>query len=172
MDAAYNESTETLNFDVMMKNAIEEYIDSHSASDADIDALIADDTKSVEEQNTEEEEPDENLSLTDRLIIKAVEIMKNEKVIKHLYDYAFIMQIMNETEELPTYSSPKSFLNYFKELKITGLPGEDSIKKKVNATFGNHPSWTFTDDKGKDSNEAKRRIAIGSRFLSIYRKGK
>ena len=118
------------------------------------------------------EEFGENLSPTDQFIIKAVDIMKREKVIKYLYDYAFIMQIMNETDELPTFSSPKSFLNYFKELKIIGLPGEDSIKKKFNATFGKHPSWTFTDDKGKDSNEVKRRIAIGSRFLSIYRKGK
>lgn len=171
-DAAYNESTETLNFDVMMKQAIEEYMATHTATDADIDEIFADDNNPIESPSTEEEEPGENLSSTDQFIINAVEIMKKEKVIKHLYDYAFIMQIMNEIDELPTFSSPKSFLNYFKELKITGLPGEDSIKKKVNATFGNHPSWTFTDKKGKDSNEAKRRIAIGSRFLSIYRKGK
>jgi hypothetical protein len=171
IDAAYNESTETLYFDVMMKNAIEKYIDSHSATNADIDEIFSD-GKLVEGKNTEEEKPDENLSPIDQLIIKAIEIMKKENVIKHLYDYAFIMQIMNETEELPTYSSPKSFLDYFKGLKITNLPGEDSIKKKVNATFGNHPSWTFTDKKGIDANEVKRRNAIGSRFLSIYRKGK
>ena len=169
---AYNEKTETLNFDVMMKQAIEEYMASHTATDADIDEIFADDNNPIESPSTEEEEPDDHLSSTDQFIINAVEIMKREKVIKHLYDYAFIMQIMNEIDELPTFSSPKSFLNYFKELKITGLPGKDSIKKKVNATFGNHPSWTFTDKKGKDSNEAKRRIAIGSRFLSIYRKGK
>lgn len=138
----------------------------------DINYRLAYALRMTYEDETNEDESDDIISSSDELIIKAVEIMKKEKVIKNLYDYAFIMQIMNETNELPTFSSPKSFLNYFKELKITGLPGEDSIKKKVNATFGNHPSWTFTDKKGKDSNEAKRRIAIGSRFLSIYRKGK
>lgn len=173
-DAAYDEKTETLNLDVLVKNAIEDYTASHSATNEDIDEMFADETTPIESQSTEKEEDKsvEIITSTDQLIIKAVEIMKKEKVIKHLYDYAFIMQIMNETEELPTFGSPKSFLSYFKELEITGLPGEDSIKKKVNSTFGHHPSWTFTDEKGKDYQEAKRRIAVGSRFLSIYRKGK
>ena len=39
---AYNEKTETLNFDVMMKQAIEEYMASHTATDADIDEIFAD----------------------------------------------------------------------------------------------------------------------------------
>ena len=40
MDAAYNESTETLNFDVMMKQAIEDYMASHTSTDADIDEIF------------------------------------------------------------------------------------------------------------------------------------
>lgn len=38
----YNEKTETLNLDVMMKNSIEEYMTSHTATDADIDEIFAD----------------------------------------------------------------------------------------------------------------------------------
>lgn len=136
------------------------------------DEISADEIIPVESQNTQEEEHVKELSSQDLFFIKAVEIMKEEKVIKHLYDYAFIMKIMNETKELPTFNSAKSFHNYLEGLKIPGLPGEDSIKKKINATFGNHPSWSFSDDKGKDITEAKRRIAVGSRFLSIIRKGK
>ena len=168
---ANNECTKTLECNEWMKKAIDEYMTSHKETDVDIDNTFANDIKPVESQNPEGEQV-KNLSSTEQLIIRAVEIMKKEKVIKHLYDYAFIMKIMNETEELPTFNSPQSFLNYFKELKIAELPSEDSIKKKVNASFGNHPSWTFTDDKGKDINEVKRRIAVGSRFLSICRKGK
>ena len=172
-DAAYNESAETLNFDVMMKQAIEDYMASHTATDASIDEIFLESSKSVKSQGKESEgDHVDNLSSSDKKIKTAVEIMKKEKVIKHLYDYAYIMKIMNETEELPSFNSPKSFLDYFKGLGITDLPGEDSIKKKVNATFGNHPSWTFTDTKGKDANEAKRRNAVGNRYLSIYRKGK
>lgn len=170
---AYDEENESLNLDVLMKNAIEEYMESHTATEADIDEIFADKPKSVENKDIEREVPHvDNLSSSDKQIKTAVEIMKKEKVIKHLYDYAYIMKIMNETEDLPTFNSPKSFIDYFKDLGITDLPGEDSIKKKVNATFGSHPSWTFTDTKGKDANEAKRRNAVGSRFLSIYRKGK
>ena len=138
-----------------------------------IDEIFLESSKSVKSQGKESEcDHVDNLSSSDKKIKTAVEIMKKEKVIKHLYDYAYIMEIMNETEELPSFNSPKSFLDYFKGLGITDLPGEDSIKKKVNATFGNHPSWTFTDTKGKDANEAKRRNAVGNRYLSIYRKGK
>ena len=79
---------------------------------------------------------------------------------------------MNETEELPNFNSPKSFLDYLRELNITQLPSEDSIKKKVNTTIDKHPSWTFIDNKGNDATEARRRINVASRFLSIYRKGK
>ena len=64
--------------------------------------------------------------------------MRQEKVIKHLYDYAYLMKVMNETEDMPNFNSPKS----------------------------------FTDKKGIDANEARRRNAVGSRFLSIYRKAK
>lgn len=109
---------------------------------------------------------------SDNIIKQAIKIMKEEKVIKYLYDYAFIMMIMNETEELPSFNSPKSFVEYLQKLKIDGIPSNDSIKKKENATYGKHPSWIFTDRKGRDINEAKRRIAVASRFLSFYRKGK
>lgn len=120
----------------------------------------------------EEDESDDSISSTsDQRIIKVIEIMREEKEIKNQYDFAFIMKIMNETKELPSFNSPTSFLEYFNDLKISQLPGPDSIKKKLSATLGKHPSWTFNDGKGEDSKEAKRRNDIGSRFLSLFRKG-
>ena len=170
---AYDPRREGLNLDILMEQKFEEMMKENIATEADIDEIFAEEPKQVENQGTEGEgNHDDNLSSLDKQIKTAVEIMKKEKVIKHLYDYAYIMMIMNETKDLPTFKSPKSFLDYFKDLRIIDMPGEDSIKKKVNATFDHHPSWIFTDTKGKDANEAKRRNAIGSRFLSIYRKGK
>lgn len=135
--------------------------------------FFAENSKSVESKDTDGEVPyGDNLLSTEKQIKTAVKIMRQEKVIKHLYDYAYLMKVMNETEDMPNFNSPKSFLDYITDLGITNLPSEDSIKKKVNATFGNHPSWTFTDKKGIDANEARRRNAVGSRFLSIYRKAK
>ena len=108
----------------------------------------------------------------DERIKRALDVMKEENVIKNSYDYAFVMQIMKETDELPNFDSPQSFLTYLKDLGMKELPSEDSLKKKISAKFGKHPSWTFTDSKGKDATEAKRRNNVASRFLSIYRKGK
>lgn len=111
-------------------------------------------------------------STADRLIKQAIETMMDEGVIKHSYDLAFVMLLMKETDGLPRFDSPNSFLTYISDLGIDDLPGEDSIKKKLSATFGKYPAWTFTDQKGKDATEAKRRNNVASRFLSLYRKGK
>ena len=102
----------------------------------------------------------------------AIETMMDEGVFKNSYDFAFVMQLMNETDGLPRFDSAKSFLTYISDLGIDGLPGEDSIKKKLSATFGKYPAWWFNDQKGKDATEAKRRNNVASRFLSLYRKGK
>lgn len=169
----YDKSNETLYINDFIQYAIKEYMERHTATDADIDEIFAENSKSVESKDTEGEVPYvDNLSSTEKQIKTAVMIMRNEKVFKHLYDYAYLMKVMNETDDMPNFNSPKSFLDYITDLGITDLPSEDSIKKKVNATFDKHPSWTFTDTKGKDANEAKRRNAVGSRFLSICRKGK
>ena len=39
-DAAYNEKTETLNLDILMKHAIDEYMKKHTATDKDIDEIF------------------------------------------------------------------------------------------------------------------------------------
>ena len=109
---------------------------------------------------------------SDERIKQAIETMMDEGVIKHSYDLAFVMLLMKETDGLPRFDSPNSFLTYISDLGIDDLPGEDSIKKKLSATFGKYPAWTFTDQKGKDATEAKRRNNVASRFLSLYRKGK
>ena len=111
-------------------------------------------------------------SNADRLIKQAIETMMDEGVIKHSYDLAFVMLLMKETDGLPHFDSPNSFLTYISDLGIDDLPSEDSIKKKLSATFGKYPAWRFTDQKGKDATEAKRRNNVASRFLSLYRKGK
>ena len=111
-------------------------------------------------------------STADRLIKQAIETMMDEGVIKHSYDLAFVMLLMKETDGLPRFDSPNSFLTYISDLGIDDLPSEDSIKKKLSATFGKYPAWRFTDQKGKDATEAKRRNNVASRFLSLYRKGK
>jgi len=51
-DAAYNEETETLNLDMLMKQAIEEYMERHTATDADMDEIFNDNQRDMG-QNTD-----------------------------------------------------------------------------------------------------------------------
>jgi hypothetical protein len=76
------------------------------------------------------------------------------------------METMNQTEGLPKFNTPRSFINYMKTLGINNLPSEDSINRKQNTFIGTFPNWEFTDC---DTTEGTRRINIGKRFLSIFR---
>ena len=96
-----------------------------------------------------------------------LEQLWKEQVLKHLYDYTWVMEVMNETDGMPTFNTPASFIGYLKDLNVEKIPSEDSIGKKLNVFSGSFPNWVFTDC---DTREANRRINIGRRFLSLYRK--
>ena len=89
-------------------------------------------------------------------------------MIEHLYDYTWVMAIMNEMDDLPSFSSPKSFIDYLASLGIQSLPSLSTIKKKYSKMGGKFPTWIF---EIQDSNEVRRRINIAKRFLNLYRIG-
>lgn len=159
---------------LLFKKKWDEYWEEkHALTEKEIDEIIDHDDNEKKESKIELETFDgDNLPTTEKKIKHAIMMMKEEKIIKNLYDYAFIMKIVNETDGMPNFISPRSFIIYLKGLSIVDIPSEDSIKKKINSTNGKHPSWTFNDKKGKDANEALRRNNLANRFLSIYRKGK
>lgn len=134
------------------------------------------DTKGQYETTEKPEKKDENLSI-DIILKRAVEEIKKDKDFKYKYDYAFIMNIINETErlklkglptiDLPHFNTPQSFLIYLDELGIYDLPKADSIKKKLSSIQNNIHPWTFRDEKGKDITETNRRNSVAKKFLSI-----
>ncbi len=99
--------------------------------------------------------------------IKSIRKLRNEKVMKHKYDYTWIMEITNKTDGMPTFNTPKSLIDFLKSHDIDYIPSEDTINKKQNVLSGDFPDWSFAKC---DTNEASRRINVGKRFLSIYRK--
>ena len=103
----------------------------------------------------------------DVLIFQCIKQMDKEESLKHLYDYTWIMEVMNQTKGLPKFNTPSSFITYLKNNGIKRLPSEDSINKKQNVFTGTFPDWEFTDC---DMSEGTRRINTGKRFLSLYRK--
>jgi ribosomal protein L7/L12 len=54
-DVAYDASTETLNIDVLMKQAIDEYMERHIATNEDIDEIFKDDQSNMWNQKEEDE---------------------------------------------------------------------------------------------------------------------
>ncbi len=120
---------------------------------------------------TAEEVSAEAGTAVDDKIRLALQVMRQEEVLKYGYDYAWVMLAMDGTAELPHFKSVQSFLEYLRQtLGLDGLPGESSLSKKVRDTRGRHPNWTFADTD--DARECTRRNNVASRFLSLFRKGK
>ena len=103
----------------------------------------------------------------DERILRCINVMNEEGMLKHLYDYTWVMEVMNQTKDLPMFDTPASFITYMEDLGIKRLPSEDTIIKKKNKFTGTFPDWKFTDC---DTTEATRRINVGKRFLSLFRK--
>ena len=115
----------------------------------------------------EEETPTESTDAEER-IRAAINILQNEGTLKYLYDYAWLMQAMNDTADLPHFDTPQSFLNYMQIIGVRDLPEVSSVKKAYGKVVGTFPEWTFLD---ADATECNRRVNVGRRFMSAYRKG-
>ena len=122
------------------------------------------------------EEPDTDIEVdsgnecprsTEQRVKQCIDTLWEEKVLKHLYDYTWVLETMNQTEGMPHFNTPASFITYLKNIGIESLPSEDSINKKQTVFSGTFPNWVFTDC---DHTEATRRINVGKRFMSLYRK--
>lgn len=97
-------------------------------------------------------------------IVKIIYCLWEEKDLKHKYDYTWIMEASNQCDDMPTFDSPKSFVDFLKKNNCKNTPSEDSIEKKE--PYGDFPNWEFDDC---DSNETLRRINIARKFVKLYR---
>ena len=114
------------------------------------------------------EEEAEAEDSVDIRVTYALNQVKKERLIENLYDYTWIMGVMNDTDDMPDFDSPNSFRTYISGLGFADLPSESSIKKEFGKMLGKFPDWTFI---GKDKTESDRRINVGKRFLNLYRNG-
>ena len=86
-------------------------------------------------------------------------------------DLGLLMIAMNQSDDMPDFATPRSYLDFLaQELKIEGLPSESIICKMVAKTRGMFPNWTFIDTS--DITETNRRINVGKYFISAVRKGR
>ena len=125
-------------------------------------------TQESARDNTEENIAQTNqITATQQKIKNCIYVMTAEGMLQHLYDYTWVMAVMNQSEDLPSFDTPGSFISYIRALGVVKLPTESSINKAQNKFYGKFPDWVFT---GCDQTEADRRINVARRFLSLYRK--
>lgn len=104
-----------------------------------------------------------------RLIADTINGMKTSGELKKMGDWGLLMIAMNQTDDMPDFATPRSYVDYLSlELKIEGVPCESSISKMVGKTRGMFPNWTFTDTT--DIMETNRRINVGKCFIAAVRK--
>ena len=113
------------------------------------------------------DEADQTIAMQ-RRIKSCIYEMTAEGSLKHLYDYTWVMMVMNETKEMPSFDTPTSFVDYMKQCGVKGMPTRSNITKYYDRARGAFPNWTFTDADGQ---EAIRRNNVAKRFLNLMRCG-
>lgn len=99
--------------------------------------------------------------------------LDGENVLKKMGDWGLVMTVMNQTDGLPNFDTPGSFVTYFADsqrLEDVELPSESSVSKMVRKMCGMFPNWTFSDTT--DIMEVTRRINVGKRVVSAARAAK
>lgn len=122
----------------------------------------------AKEMEAEAEKTEAKVS-ANRLIADTINGMKTSGELKKMGDWGLLMIAMNQTDDMPDFATPRSYVDYLSlELKIEGVPCESSISKMVGKTRGMFPNWTFTDTT--DIMETNRRINVGKCFIAAVRK--
>lgn len=146
-------------------------IDEAKEMEAEAEKTEADAEKAeAEAEKTEAEaEKAEAKVSANRLIADTINGMKTSGELKKMGDWGLLMIAMNQTDDMPDFATPRSYVDYLSlELKIEGVPCESSISKMVGKTRGMFPNWTFTDTT--DIMETNRRINVGKCFIAAVRK--
>ena len=127
---------------------------------------IHEDIKLLEGEKVWTEEEMEMGDGMERTIGYAAKTMRAEGELKHLYDYTWLMLLMNETDGLPSFDTPTSYVDYMKQCGVKSMPTRSNISKYYDKARGEFPNWTFADADGQ---EAKRRNNVAKRFLNLVR---
>lgn len=95
--------------------------------------------------------------------------LEDEKVIKHKYDYVWIMQLIAEKKikEVAPFKTVPSFRSYLLLLGIE-VAGVSTLSEYYNTVSGDYPNWVFTDTD--DAGERLRRINVARMFYAAYLK--
>ncbi len=98
----------------------------------------------------------------------AIVRLREERLLRRMYDYAWLKVAMDSDDDLPSFESAQKYIDYLGgELQLDGLPSESSVSKMMDAARGQLFNWTFSDTS--DAQETTRRNNIVKRFFNLMR---
>jgi hypothetical protein len=98
----------------------------------------------------------------------AIVQLREERLLRRMYDYAWLKVAMDSDDDLPSFESAQKYIDYLGgELQLNGLPSESSVSKMMDAARGQLFNWTFSDTS--DAQETTRRNNIVKRFFNLMR---
>lgn len=98
----------------------------------------------------------------------AIVQLREERLLRRMYDYAWLKVAMDSDDDLPSFESAQKYIDYLGgELQLDSLPSESSVSKMMDAARGQLFNWTFSDTS--DAQETTRRNNIVKRFFNLMR---
>jgi len=110
--------------------------------------------------------PDE---ITQRVTL-AVKALQQNKAIRHLYDYTWIMVGIGDgiVEGMGSFGSPQRFMDYLESIGVERVPSRTTISTWFGRVIGKYPDWEFVDTQ--DPQEIQRRKNVVRQFISALNK--
>lgn len=117
-----------------------------------------------------QESTDYGLGDMDRQMALALEVLRQNKTIRYLYDYTWIMVAIGDgaIKGLGGFRSPQSFMDYLKGLGIEKIPSRSLISSFLDKVLGTYPDWEFVDTE--DPREILRRKNVVRQLISALNK--
>lgn len=119
-----------------------------------------------------QESTDYGLGDMDRQMALALEVLRQNKTIRYLYDYTWIMVAIGDgaIKGLGGFRSPQSFMDYLSSLGIKSIPSRTTLSTWFNKVVGTYPDWEFTDTD--DPQEILRRKNVVRQLISALNRVK
>lgn len=96
---------------------------------------------------------------------EALKSLKKKKIIRHLYDYTWIMTGIGDgaLEGMSGFKSPQNFIDYLNALGVEHVPCRSTLSAWYGRVLGEYPNWVFTDTE--DPKEILRRKNVFAYLL-------
>ena len=117
-----------------------------------------------------QESTDYGLGDMDRRMALALEVLRQNKTIRHLYDYTWIMVAIGDgvIKGMGGFRSPQKFMDYLSSLGVERIPSRTTLSTFNNNVLGSYPDWEFTDTD--DPQEILRRKNVVRQLISALNK--